>query len=104
MFARVTTFSGYVQDLDHAVVVAREQIVPRLEQHHGFEGVMLMVDPAAEIGLAISLWTDEEDLGDSDTEERQLMKGAARAFEVTADIRHCEVLYSTWSGPEAASA
>ena len=95
MFARLTTFSGYLQDLDPAVVVAREQIVPRLEQHHPFEGVMLLVDRVAEIGVAISLWKDEEDLADSDGEERQLMNGAARAFEVTADVRNCEVLYST---------
>ena len=74
MFARVTTFSGYLQDLDPAVVVAREQIVPRLEQHHGFEGVMLLVDRGAEIGLAISLWKDEGDLANSDSEERQPMK------------------------------
>lgn len=95
MFARVTTFSGYVQDLDPAVVVAREQIVPRLEQQHGFEGAILMVDRAAKIGLAISFWKDEEDLAETDDEERQLMKVAARAFEVTADIRNCEILYST---------
>ena len=61
-------------------MVAREQIVPRLEQHHGFEGVMLMVGRAAGIGLAVSLWKDEEDLADSDNEERQLVKRAARAF------------------------
>ena len=58
MFARLTTFSGYLQDRDPAVVVAREQIVPRLEQHHGFEGVMLLVDRVAEIGVAISLWKE----------------------------------------------
>ena len=95
MFARVTTFSGYLQDLDPAVVVAREQIVPKLEQHHGFEGVMLLVDRVAEIGLAISLWKEEKDLAESDDEERKLMNDAARAFEVTADVRNCEVLYST---------
>jgi hypothetical protein len=94
MFARVTTFSGYLQDLDPAVVWARERIVPRLEQHHGFERAMLLVDRGAEVGLAISLWKDEKDLADSDSEERQLMKGAARAFEVTAHLRNCEVLYS----------
>jgi hypothetical protein len=100
MFARVTTFSGYLQDLDPAVVVAREQIVPKLEQHHGFEGVMLLVDRVAEIGLAISLWKEEKDLAESDDEERKLMNDAARAFEVTADVRNCEVLYSTpRSGP-----
>ena len=100
MFARVTTFRGYLQDLDPAIVVAREQIVPRLEQHHGFEGVMLIVDRVGENGLAISLWKNEEDLADSDDEERQLMEGAARAFEVTADVRNGEVLYSsTGSGP-----
>jgi hypothetical protein len=94
MFARVTTFSGYLQDLDPAIVVARDHIVPSLEQHHGFEGGMLLVDRVAGTGLAISLWKDEEDLADSDNEERQLMKGAARAFEVSADIRNCEVVYS----------
>jgi len=100
MFARVTTFSGYLQDLDPAVVVAREQIVPKLEQHHGFEGVMLLVDRVVGIGLAISLWKEEKDLAESDDGERKLMNDAARAFEVTADVRNCEVLYSTpRSGP-----
>lgn len=48
---------------------------------------------ARRFGLAISLWKDEDDLADSDSKERQLMKGAARALEVTADVRNCEVLY-----------
>jgi len=95
MFARVTSFSGYLQDLDPAIVVAREQIVPKLEQHHGFEGGMLLVDRVAKIGLAISLWKDEKDLAHSDDEERRLMEDAARAFEVTADVRNCEIVYST---------
>ena len=100
MFARVTSFSGYLQDLEPAVVVAREQIVPKLEQHHGFEGVMLLVDRAAQIGLAISLWKDGKDLADSHDEEQKLMNDAARAFDVTAEVRNCEVLYSTPpSGP-----
>ena len=95
MFARVTTFGGYLQVLDPAVVVAREQIVPKLEQHHGFEGAMLLVDRVSAIGLAISLWKDGKDLADSDDEERKLMKDAARAFEVTADVSNCEVQSST---------
>ena len=61
--------------------------------HPGFEGMMLLVGRVAEIGVAISLWKDEEDLADSDSEEREFMTGAARAFEVTASVRNCEVLY-----------
>ena len=46
MFARVSMFTGGVRDLDQGVVLARERIVPRLEKHQGFEGVMLIVDRA----------------------------------------------------------
>ena len=53
MFARVSMFTGGVRDLDQGVVLARERIVPRLENHQGFEGVMLIVDRAEGVAFAI---------------------------------------------------
>jgi hypothetical protein len=47
MFARISTFMGGVPDLDQGIVLARERIAPRLEKHHGFEGVMLIGERAA---------------------------------------------------------
>ena len=54
MFARVSTFTGGVQDLDQGIAVARERIVPTLEKHHGFKGTLLMVDRAAGSAFAIT--------------------------------------------------
>ncbi len=96
MYARISTFVGGVSDLDQGVVLARERIVPRLAKHHGFEGVTLIIEPAAGVALAISFWKSEEDLAASEEEERQLTEAAAQAFKVDVEIRSGEVAFSTF--------
>ena len=95
MFARISTFRGRVADLDERVVVARQRIVPRLEEHHGFEGGMLIVDRVRGVAFAISFWKSEEDLAASQDDEQQLIEAEAQAFEVAVEIRNCEVAFST---------
>ncbi|MGZ6692215.1 MAG: hypothetical protein ACXVHQ_32915 [Solirubrobacteraceae bacterium] len=63
MFTRISTFRGSLQDLDQGITLARERIVPTLEEHQGFKGLMLIVDRAAEVASAITFWKSEEDLG-----------------------------------------
>jgi hypothetical protein len=96
MFAKISTFKGGLQDLNQGVVLARERIVPRFEEHHGFEGVMLMVDRAEGVAFAISLWKSEEDLAASEEDVRQLDEAAAQAFDVQVEVRNCEVVFSTF--------
>ena len=59
MFARISTFRGSLQDLDQGITLARERIVPTLEEHQGFKGLMLIVDRAAEVASAITFWKSE---------------------------------------------
>ncbi|MGZ6574012.1 MAG: hypothetical protein ACXVHB_17360 [Solirubrobacteraceae bacterium] len=95
MFARVSTFTGGLQDLDQGIAVARERTVPRLEKHHGFEGSLLMVDRAAGSAFAITLWRSEEDLAASQEDDRQLTERAAHAFDVQVQVNNYEVAFST---------
>ena len=92
MFARVSMFTGGVRDLDQGVVLARERIVPRLEKHQGFEGVMLIVGRAEGVAFAITFWRSEEDLAAN----QALTEMAAQAFDVPVRIRNCEVAFSTF--------
>ena len=96
MFARVSTFTGGVQDLDQGIVLARERIVPRLEEHQGFKGLMLIVDRAAGVASAITFWESEEDLAASQEDNQQLTEQAAHAFEVQVEVRNYEVAFSTF--------
>ena len=96
MFARVSMFTGGVRDLDQGVVLARERIVPRLEKHQGFEGVMLIVDRAEGVAFAITFWKSEEDLAASQEDDQHLTEMAAQAFGVPVEIRNCEVAFSTF--------
>lgn len=97
MFARVSTFTGSVSDLDQGVVWAREQIVPKLKEHHGFDGVVLAVDRPARVAFGITFWRTEEDLAASAEDDERMIKAAAQAFEVQVSIRTCEVPFSTFA-------
>ena len=96
MFARISTFTGSLQDLDQGITLARERVVPTLEKHQGFKGLMLIVDRAAEVASAITFWKSEEDLAASQKDAQQLTAMAAQAFEVQAEVRNYEVAFSTF--------
>ena len=96
MFARINTFRGGLQELDQGVVLAREQVVPRLEQYQGFEGLTLLADRAGGVAFAITFWTSEEDLAASRKDAQQLIEQAANAFDVQVEVRDCEVAFSTF--------
>jgi hypothetical protein len=98
MFARVTTVRSHVQDLDPGIVFARDQLVPKLQHHQGFEGTMLMVDRTVPVALAITFWTSKEDLAASREDAQQLTEMAEQAFDVQVDVRECAVAFSTFAG------
>jgi len=97
VFVRLSTFTGAVSDLDQGVIWAREQIVPKLKKHHGFDGLVLIVDRPARVAFGISFWRTEEDLAASAEEDEHLTKAAAHAFDVQVNIRSCEVAFSTFT-------
>jgi heme-degrading monooxygenase HmoA len=91
MFARITTFGAHPTQLEPVLVVARERILRSLEELPGFAGIVLLAESAAGMAFAISFWKTEDDLAASETPERQLIEATAQAFEISAEVRNCEV-------------
>lgn len=102
MFVCLTTVTGQLRGGDPGVELARVLLVPRLEQHHGFAGMMLMVERLAGTALTVSFWENKEALADSEREERQLLEGAGEAFEMPTDVGNFEVLFSTFGAAPTA--
>jgi hypothetical protein len=86
-----------VSDLDQGVIWARAQIVPKLKEHDGFDGAVLIVDRPAQVAFGITFWRTEEDLAASAEDEEQIVNAAAQAFDVQVNIRGCEVPFSTFA-------
>jgi hypothetical protein len=76
--------------------MARERIVPRLEQHPGFAGLMIIVERARGVTIGITFWNTEDDLAASEEIERRLIGPVAQGFEASTDVRNCEVAFSTF--------
>ena len=86
-----------MSDLDQGVIWAREQIVPKLKEHHGFDGAVLIVDRPARVAFGVTFWRTEEDLAASAEDDEQMINAAAHAFDVKVNIRSCEVPFSTFA-------
>jgi heme-degrading monooxygenase HmoA len=60
LVARVTSFTGTEEQLEHGLSVAREDILPWTREETGFRGLLSLVDDGRV--LVITLWTSEEAL------------------------------------------
>ena len=62
MYSRVTLLEVDVvrYDIDDAVSLFNERVLPGLREQHGFEGVVVLVTPEGK-GLIASFWHSEED-------------------------------------------
>jgi hypothetical protein len=61
MYARVTTIQISPYRLDEAIGVLREQVVPVIQQQHGFKGYLMLVDRGTGNSINITLWEEEAD-------------------------------------------
>lgn len=79
MFARVSTYQGPTDQIDQGVRFAQENIVPRVQEVEGFEGVYFLVDRQSGKTLSITLWESEEAMRASEEEANQLRSETAEA-------------------------
>ena len=85
MFARVSTYRGDPGQIDGGLNYARENIVPRVQQVDGFEGVYYLVDRESGKALSITLWESEEALRASEEEANQLRSESADSASATIE-------------------
>jgi hypothetical protein len=60
VYARVVRFEGMGDDLERGIAAYREQVLPYVVEATGFRGQTVLVDRERGVGLAITLWADEE--------------------------------------------
>jgi len=67
MFARVTTFEGPPEQVDAAMAIFREEVIPWLKDATGFRGWIVLVDRKRERTVGLTFWATEEAMTDEDT-------------------------------------
>ena len=60
MFARVTTFKGSTEDIETALRVFREDVIPWLRDATGFRGWIVLLDREGGRSLGLTFWATEE--------------------------------------------
>ena len=92
MFARVSTYQGDPAQIDQGLNYASENILPRVKQVDGFEGVYYLVDRQSGKALTITLWESEEALRASEEEANRLRSESAESASATIeDVQRYEV-------------
>ena len=79
MHARMFTFDGTVEEIDAAIGVARDQILPLERQMAGFRGLVVLADKEAGKLVSLSLWESEEEMQASEESARMLVRFAAQS-------------------------
>ena len=99
MFARVSTLEGPPgmtdEDVQEAVRILRDQIMPAARQLDGFVGAISLTDRATGKDLTITLWDSEEALHTSEETASVIRKDAAGALRATIrSVDRYEVVFS----------
>jgi hypothetical protein len=80
MHARMFEFEGSVEEIDAAVALARQEILPLERQMPGFRGLVLLADKAAGRLVSVSLWESEELMLQSEASARMLTRLGAQSI------------------------
>ncbi len=91
MFARAVTWKVVPGELDRLLAMAAN-IMPSLQQQHGFQGVYAYVNRTEKTMLTISHWASIEDLEADEKHHAQSVKALASLATVIQEER-CEVVY-----------
>src|SRR5712692_7439882 len=62
MFARVTTVQLQSGAADALTQYLNDVVVPAAKQTQGFGGIQVLVNPATDMGIAITFWDSEADM------------------------------------------
>ena len=61
MYARMLTIELLPEELEEAVQLYREVVVPAAQKQHGFRGILLMTDQPKGLVRSIVLWDSRDD-------------------------------------------
>ena len=88
MHARVTKFEGSPDQLDAAIKLVKETIVPGAKKLQGFKGGYWLVDRASGKGFSVTLFESEAALKASEDAAAQLRSQAQSVTKITGVERY----------------
>lgn len=80
MHARMFEFEGSAEEIEAAVALARDEILPLERQMPGFRGLILLADKEAHRLVSVSLWESEEEMQQSEASARMLTRIGAQSI------------------------
>ena len=93
VFARMYTFEAEAHDIEAAVEIAREQILPLERKMDGFRGLVVLTDGVARRLVSITFWATEEDMQASTESAATITRFAAATVQgKRTDLEQFEVL------------
>lgn len=95
MYSRVTLLEIDTMraDVDEAVAVYREQVMPRLRDQDGFEGVVVLATPEGK-GMIVTFWETEEGARDASGFAAGELERYVTMFRAPPGREHYEVVYA----------
>ena len=92
MYARISTFEGSPENIDQELRQVRQNVLPRLQQQEGFEGMVALGDRKTGKTLGITFWESEEALEASEEVAARMREDSAEAMsETIAGVERYEV-------------
>jgi heme-degrading monooxygenase HmoA len=80
MHARMFAFEGSSEEIEAAVALARDQILPLERQMPGFRGLLLLSDKEEQRLISLSLWESEELMLQSEAAAKTITRAAAQSI------------------------
>ena len=91
MHARLTRVDGSPEQIDAAIEMARNDVMPTLQACAGYKGFTLGADRAGGKLFGISFFDSEENLRASEDAVRQARESTARAAGGSPDVTFYEI-------------
>ena len=98
MYARVTTTQGNPDQIDEAINIVRDLILPAAQERSGFSGYLLLADRGTGKGITISLWESEADReasGPGSEAYKEVISKVAHLLTAEPVVENLEVLVQT---------
>lgn len=94
MYARVTTVQVSPENMEEAIRLWRDSVMPAAREQKGFKSGRLLVDRKTGRGISIGLWETEADVqasGEGSAYLREQLAKFAGLFTAPPTIEHYEV-------------
>lgn len=94
MWARVSLYSGSPDSLDSDLDYTEQNIMPKVRELDGFQGIYALADRDTGTTMSITLWDSEEDLRASEEAANQLRSDSTQhAGGSVVSVERYEVAY-----------